>query len=176
MNRTCHQNYKYDIYEILHDQEAIEPRFIPQAMILSKTLNGVSKIVHELNQMFGNDYAVSISGKSKINAEGLKAFTDGKHRVAVTCKVGLEGYNNTNVTLCVFMRKIVTGKIMFSQFVGRCIRIKRGLPEINGKVVTDRTIGRVISYKKFDLEKQLQVYEEMDEVITSSDLVLGEDE
>lgn len=176
MNRVRHQEYMSDIFENLTAQGRKENRFVPQAMVLASGRDEVCRIVNELNRAYGPEYAVGVSGSSKHIAKGLKDFTAGKYRVAVTCKVGLEGYDNTNVTLCVIMRKIITGKIMFSQFVGRCMRIRRDLSKIKGQHKDDRSTGKIISYKKYDQEKLKIEYESMDENIASNDPCDEDDE
>ncbi len=142
-------------------------------MVLTRTSAEVEWIVKELDACNYKDYAIGIS-ETNVIRDALKDFTNGKHRVAVTCRVGLGGYHNTSVTLCVVMRRIVTGKIMFSQFVGRCMRIKRGLEKINGEDVVDRTVGMVISYEGYEQEGKRIDYEEIDRVIANDDPNDGE--
>lgn len=175
MNRMDHGGYVHDINAILEEQQEIEDRFVPQAMVLAKGRDEVFKIVEELNDEFGRNFAVGISGETKRIAEGLRDFSEGRYRVAVTCKVGLEGYDNTKVTLCVILRKITTGKIMFSQFVGRCMRIRRGLGEVRGREKCDRNVGKVVSYKIYEQEKLRREYESMEEIIAGMDPVDEED-
>ncbi len=169
MDRMDPEGYIHDINGILEEQREMEDRFVPQAMVLAKGRDEVFKIVEELNDEFGRNYAVAISGETKRIAEGLRDFTEGKFRVAVTCKVGLEGYDNTKVTLCVILRKITTGRIMFSQFVGRCMRMRRELGEIDGREVRDRNVGMVVSYEIYEQEKLMREYQGLDEVIAEED-------
>ncbi len=156
-----------DLLAVLGEQEKAEPRFKPQAMVLAKGREHVHEIVGQINHRAGHIIAVGICGHAETIKNGLDEFNAGAVQVAVTCKVGLEGYNNTSVSVCVIARKIVTGYVMFSQFVGRCMRIKRGLPRINGLEVADRSVGKVFSYKHYELENVKRFYDGMDEFVST---------
>ncbi len=53
------------------------------------------------------------------------------------------------MTLCVILRKLVNGRILFAQFVGRC---KRMHLDLRGNV-PDRTESLIYSYPEFGQQK-----------------------
>lgn len=107
-----------------------------------------------LTQHFNDpNFAVAILGsecnlnKRRASSEKtpLEKFTAGEYRVAITCGVALEGYDNSKVTVCVILRKIVTGRILFTQFVGRCKRMH----QMKEGEKLDQSVGTVFSYCEF---------------------------
>lgn len=132
----------------------------PQAMILVQLIKEAETIVRLLNKQAGNHkYATSVLGGRK---NPTKAFDEGKYKVAVTCGVAREGYDNSNVILCVVLRNIGMGTVMLEQFIGRCLRLNRTL---NSQQI-DRSLGIALSYPQFRAKK---VYENMKKVIADHD-------
>lgn len=137
------KNLLQDIQEILSDNKKLEPRFEPQAMVLVFRKKEAFQMAQEMNHKTKNkNFAVAVTSD---RPEALEEFTKGSFRVAITCGIAKEGYDNSNVVACVIHRRIVTSRILFQQFVGRCNRINTGL----GGEPTDRSIGVVRSYKVF---------------------------
>lgn len=161
------ENLAVDISRILNEHARNETRFIPQAMVLVRTMKEAKDLTMKLNRILKNDkFATAVlaenSSKKKRSSDGtrltpLEEFTNGNVRVAFTCGVATVGYDNTKVTLCVILRKIVEGRVLFAQFVGRCKRMQRGL---NGRT-PDRSVSTVFSYPEFEQKK---MWDEMDQL------------
>lgn len=177
---------KHDIYEILdkhlaqetraEDSFSKEQKHQPQAMILVRTKIEAKEVAAQL----GDEATFVVSEKSsKQNtedfSEGIKEllfyqifhffkflyilFT-GRKRIAVVCGMLKEGYDNSNVTLAVILRNCQS-RVLFEQFVGRCMRMRRTL---TGKQV-DKTTGIVLSYQHF---KQRKMWEKRLEMASHS--------
>lgn len=149
----------FNLYWIFADHRRKEGRFVQQAMILVRKITEATTVAKALNEKIGDPtFAIAILGsecspKQKPGETApstpLSKFTAGEYRVAVTCGVALEGYDNDKISLCVILRKIVSGRILFTQFVGRCKRMKK---KLEGNVL-DRTVATVFSYTEYGQKK-----------------------
>lgn len=157
--------FEQDLCELLAQQARSEPRFVHQAMVIVRTTNEATSVAEELNRSngnaTGNNYAVAIFGNKKATGEQIEEFTNGKYRIAVVCNLLNEGYNNPNVSVCVIRRKI-SSRILFEQFIGRCMRINLSIADVAIKPEAgvepprsraDRTVGKVLTYKQYDQKK-----------------------
>jgi len=88
-------------------------------------------------------------GNNKDNTK--KLFVKGKIRILVVCGKLLEGFDHKYVSVCGIARKISPkSKVLFAQFVGRCMR----------KIDTNDTVSaKVISHIIY---KQKNNYDAMD--------------
>lgn len=135
-----------DMEELFGRNRALAPDLdvMQQALVLVRTIDEAYRVVTFLNFLVPS-YAVAIV--SKADKANLEKFTRGEFRVGITCGIGTEGYDNANITLCVVLRHIRIGRVLFPQFVGRCMRLKR----VNHQV--DKYTGYVLSYRQFDQRK-----------------------
>ncbi|OXA49483.1 putative ATP-dependent helicase IRC3 [Folsomia candida] len=132
-----------DIAEILGKHEGQERREkSPQAMILVGDTYQAKDVANGLGECA--TYIIADKNRDK----NLKDFTKGVKKIAVVCGMCREGYDNSNVTLVVFLRKCQSS-VLFEQFCGRCIRMHRGLIGKN----PDKTVATVLSYKHFEQSK-----------------------
>lgn len=135
----------------MHDER--EQRIKHQALILVR-LTDEAKILAETLNEFEKNFAVAIYSSEAVG-ENIKAFTNGTFRVGIVCGMLLEGYDNNKVSLCIILRK-VGSKILFNQFVGRCLR----MATFEGQE-KDRTKAKVLSFKAFGQQK---MWEQMNEI------------
>ncbi|OXA47210.1 uncharacterized protein LOC110855792 isoform X3 [Folsomia candida] len=150
-----------DIDEALGRHVAQENRNVgehsPQAMILVTTM----KQAEETAEALGRDATFVISA-----AEGdanLKQFNKGDKKIAVVCGMLREGYDNSRVTLVVFIRNCGS-RVLFEQFCGRCIRMNRNLANVTrSEMGKDKTIGTILSYQCYPGIKKF--WEERDKPI-----------
>jgi len=98
----------------------------------------------------GNEATYIIAeGREDERRKKLKSFTKGEKKIGVVCGMLLEGYDNSNVTVCVILRKCQSS-VLFEQFVGRCIRMRRDLPgALRTGRMNDRATATVLSYDHF---------------------------
>uniref|UniRef100_A0A914CG84 Helicase ATP-binding domain-containing protein n=1 Tax=Acrobeloides nanus TaxID=290746 RepID=A0A914CG84_9BILA len=87
-----------------------------------------------------------IKDSSKINE---KNFTNGKHQIMFVCGKLIEGYSNSKVSVCVILRN-VRSTIMFTQFVGRCLRLNEKRKEDNIAKQTQEVTAQILSLKRHD--------------------------
>jgi superfamily II DNA or RNA helicase len=113
-------------------------------MILVQLRDEATSLAHSLNQITGNDlFACAIVG-GRNGDENTRRFRDGDYNVAIVCKKLLEGFDNSNVSICVIIRN-VRSRVLFNQFVGRCVRMSELL---DGRV--DTVNAEVISFQRFN--------------------------
>lgn len=144
----------HGIIEILlqrHDND--EPRIKHQALILVRLTDEANSLAANLNQL-EDRFAVAISS-SKHTEEKIAAFTRGTYRVGIVCGMLLEGYDNNKVSVCIILRK-VGSKVVFNQFVGRCLRMTTFAGH-----ECDRTKADVLSFELFN---QRQMWNQMDQL------------
>jgi type I site-specific restriction endonuclease len=130
-----------DIDTQLAKHRAQEPRGdrLPQAMILVNSVKECKKLAQGL----GSDATYIVADKESI--KNLENFTKGDKRIGIVCGMLREGYDNSNVTLVVILRKC-RSRVLFEQISGRCMRIRR---DLTGKAV-DKAVGTVMSYDHFE--------------------------
>lgn len=97
----------------------------------------------------------------KKTERNLRKFEEpgGEYRILVTCGKCNEGYDNSDVSVCVFLR-IVRSSNMFNQFVGRCTRLSMPI-EINnnGNIMTDPVVASIRSVRCFEIGKMWKEYD-----------------
>jgi len=130
-----------DIEEILNkhnSQERRNPKH--QAMVLVNTIAEAKMIAEGLGP------AATVIVSDKDSKTTLTKFTKGEDntKIAVVCGMLREGYDNSNVSLVVFLRKCKS-RVLFEQFCGRCVRMNR---ELTGKD-PDKAVGTILSYQHF---------------------------
>lgn len=134
-----------------HDND--EPRIKHQALILVRLTDEAHSLATNLNEL-EDKFAVAISS-SKHTEENISAFTSGTYRVGIVCAMLREGYDNNKVSVCIILRK-VGSKVVFNQFVGRCLR----MTTFDGHQY-DRTAADVLSFEAFN---QRQMWNQMDQL------------
>jgi superfamily II DNA or RNA helicase len=108
-----------DIHYVLDMHDAQEPSIKHQAMVLVY-LTDEARIAAQLMKKTTYHTSDKKTDVSKIAFDK----NDGTYRILVVCGKLLEGYDNSNISVCVILRK-VGSQILFNQFVGRCLRISR---------------------------------------------------
>uniref|UniRef100_A0AC34QS19 Helicase C-terminal domain-containing protein n=2 Tax=Panagrolaimus sp. JU765 TaxID=591449 RepID=A0AC34QS19_9BILA len=99
---------------------------VHKAMVLVRSDKDYTKeIVDRLNKIPELNFKAVFCTSDQPSKKHLKEFkeTDDK-RIMVVCKRLTEGYDNSNVSVCAILRNIGSD-ILFSQFVGRCIRVSK---------------------------------------------------
>jgi len=121
-----------------------------QGMILCHTKDFAEAVCALINanvQRHGK--AVTLHGDT--SKGNLKKFTAGDYRFLVTCGKACEGYDNKKVSVVGVLRNI-TARVLFTQFVGRCVRKLYPTETIHGKIVS------------LDAHKQRKLYEGLNEL------------
>ena len=89
---------------------------------------------------------------SKKESDGyLEDFNknDDKYRIIFVCGRLLEGYDNPNISVCVILRN-VTSKLLFSQFIGRCMRKSSESDKIKGCILSYTCFNQKPLWEEFD--------------------------
>lgn len=138
-----------DVKDILKKHRRQEPREKhPQAMILVATKVEAKAVAAGLGPT-----ATFIIADNQME-RNLSAFTKKEKTIAVVCGMLREGYDNSSVTLVVFLRKCKSS-VLFEQFCGRRIRMHRLLTGKN----PDKTVATVMSYTYFGQRKMWEARE-----------------
>ncbi|KAJ6637312.1 51.5 kDa protein [Pseudolycoriella hygida] len=134
------------INQTLDEHDQLEPSVQHKAMVLVQDKEQAEK---EATSFQNATYFTS----DKRTGRNLKQFENSTRRILFVCGSLLEGYDNPDVSLCVILRKVgVLG--LFTQFVGRCIRVSKNLP--NNR--TDPVEAVVASVYEFAQETNFNDY------------------
>ncbi|UJR07752.1 hypothetical protein I4U23_012036 [Adineta vaga] len=142
-----------EILRILNEHDECDRNVHHQAMILMKEKNETKRFATEINNKVNRNIAASYTGDTKNSNSVLQQFENEQIRILVVCGKLLEGYDRKQVSLCVIARNVQpTSKVLFAQFVGRCLRKIRA---------DDPVEGIVLSHVYY---KQRQNYENLNEI------------
>lgn len=86
-------------------------------MILARTTEEVDEIFAVINQL-GDSAAAYYGGKGE---RDFSKFKKGNKRFLVVCGKCLEGFDQNRISVLGILRK-VQSKVLFAQFLGRCVR------------------------------------------------------
>uniref|UniRef100_A0A914Q7R7 Helicase ATP-binding domain-containing protein n=1 Tax=Panagrolaimus davidi TaxID=227884 RepID=A0A914Q7R7_9BILA len=142
----------FEIKEVLSKQDNVVTNVCHKAMILvKKDKVYTQEMAQRLTDMPNLDLKATycISNVQSIRNYELFDKNDNRTRIMVVCQKLTEGYDNHNVSVCAVLRNIGSD-ILFSQFVGRCIRVShdRNNPHLND--VTAKVYGPKGMWDKFD--------------------------
>ncbi|CAF1086507.1 unnamed protein product [Adineta ricciae] len=125
-----------EILRILDKHDQCDNVVQHQAMVLMKEKNDTTSFATQLNKISPNS-AASYTGDTKNSNSVLQRFENGQLRVLVVCGKLLEGYDRKQVSLCVIARNVQPqSKVLFTQFVGRCLRKIRPDDPVDGTILT----------------------------------------
>jgi superfamily II DNA or RNA helicase len=150
-----------DINDILLEHDLLMPEVRHKAMVLVFKIEMAITVARKLNKA-----TYCTSEKSTDRNKEIFDQNNDTYRVLVVCGKLLEGYDNSNISLCVILRN-VGSLITFTQFVGRCLRISPG-------VNTDRVKAVVLSYSGFNQREMWDKYEQIDNQIANNDPIEDE--
>ena len=139
-----------EIEEVLDRHDGEQPDVKHQAMILTHQITEANEIMTIYNALFPNK-AVTHAGTG--TSSHFNEFIAGKRRAVVVCGKALEGFNQPSVSVCCILRNVApTSRVLFAQFVGRCVRKTS---------VNDTVVAEVISHIK---HKQKGNYDQLDQL------------
>lgn len=142
----------------LEEQDEKENRFKHQAMVLVSDKTKAKKLAEKFNSEVPNSASAIVGGSKDYKIQqAIKNFSNGEFRVAVVCRMLLEGFDNPSVSICAIHRRL-SSRPLFEQFIGRCLRRKR----FQNANELDRTRAVVLSYKQFKQEEHFQAQEGVD--------------
>jgi superfamily II DNA or RNA helicase len=107
-----------DITSFLDEHDRLESKVTHKAMVLVKASKQEAVYVAKF---LGNATYYTSDKKAKSHK---KDFEEDKCRILVVCGSLVEGYDNSDVSVCVILRH-VRRIVIFTQFVGRCLRTSR---------------------------------------------------
>jgi superfamily II DNA or RNA helicase len=150
-----------DINNILSEHDRQQPQVYHKAMVLVFKVETAITVARNLKKATYCTSDESTDRNKKIFDENNDTY-----RVLVVCGKLLEGYDNSNISLCVILRN-VRSLITFTQFVGRCLRVSPGLN-------IDRVKAIVLSYSGFNQKEMWQKYQQIDHQIANNDPIEDE--
>ncbi|XP_021957724.1 uncharacterized protein LOC110853719 [Folsomia candida] len=130
------------ILEIINDHDRQVPGVQHKAMVL---VNTIAEAEDGSAAMDRSTYYTSQDG-----TQNLRAFENGLYRILFVCGRLLEGYDNSEISVCVILRNVGSPGI-FTQFVGRCIRT-------NPKDGSDTVTAVVLSPEVYKQQKNFNEY------------------
>lgn len=158
----------------LHDVDADDPRiFVPvinsminalqahdatrpanmadryQGMILCRSKEQAKKVRDEINRVHGPEVAGCYVNGVPGSDAAFKAFQAGRSQILVTCGKACEGYDNKRVSVVGILRN-VRSRVLFNQFVGRCVRKLLPQETIKGVVVSHAIHGQAAMMETLD--------------------------
>uniref|UniRef100_A0AC34RH11 Helicase ATP-binding domain-containing protein n=1 Tax=Panagrolaimus sp. JU765 TaxID=591449 RepID=A0AC34RH11_9BILA len=112
----------FKMEEKLNAQDDVVKNIHHKAMVLTKKAKkDAEDMTDRFNSIRGLQATFCTSDpEGKTNLRNFKK--DGNIRIMVVCQKLTEGYDNSDVSMCVILRNIGSD-ILFNQFVGRCIRV-----------------------------------------------------
>uniref|UniRef100_A0AC35GLX4 Helicase ATP-binding domain-containing protein n=1 Tax=Panagrolaimus sp. PS1159 TaxID=55785 RepID=A0AC35GLX4_9BILA len=142
----------FKIKEVLIQQDNVVTNVCHKAMILvKKDKIYTEQMAQRLTNMPTLDLKATycISNVQSIRNYELFDKNDSRTRIMVVCQKLTEGYDNHNVSVCAVLRNIGSD-ILFSQFIGRCIRVShdRNNPHLND--VKAKVYGPKGMWDRFD--------------------------
>jgi superfamily II DNA or RNA helicase len=150
-----------DINNILSEHDRQQPQVYHKAMVLVFKVETAITVARNLKKATYCTSDESTDRNKKIFDENNDTY-----RVLVVCGKLLEGYDNSNISLCVILRN-VRSLITFTQFVGRCLRVSPGLN-------IDRVKAIVLSYSGFNQTEMWNKYQQIDDQIANNDPIEDE--
>jgi len=139
----CGSLHKY-IQDNLKEHNEQEKTIKHQAMVLVRLTSEATDLACSLNKISENaSFACAIIG-DRNGDDKTRRFREGDFKVAIVCKKLLEGFDNSNVSICVIIRN-VRSRVLFNQFVGRCLRIS-DFPDKH----SDEVVAQIMSFQKYE--------------------------
>ena len=127
----------------LRDHDMSHQGVFHQAMILCQTTDTINPI--SLFVRLYNENIIEVRDRceqyiSTTNVNIRNDFTDGRFRTIVICGSLLEGFDHRNVSVVGIIRNL-RSKILFSQFVGRALRLIDEHDHLTAQIITDPRFG-----------------------------------
>ncbi|CAF0863255.1 unnamed protein product [Adineta steineri] len=142
-----------EILKILDEHDRQDPSVKHQAMVLTKDKEEAKQFTKQLKLTAKQDIAESYTGDTKSPDSILQKFENAQIRVLVVCGKLLEGYDRKQISVCAIVRRVAPkSKVLFTQFVGRCLRKVR---------LDDPVDGRILSHVYYQQQKN---YNNLNEV------------
>jgi len=127
-----------------HNQQVQGAQY--QALILvTNSTTAVERCSLIINAKCGEEISAPYHSKKDLeeNFQGFHKFS--KFKILVVCGKLLEGYDNSNITVVGIVRN-VSSKVVFSQFVGRCLRNSNDAVPIQAAIVAHRSNNQEKNY------------------------------
>ncbi|KAJ3189332.1 hypothetical protein HDU85_002961 [Gaertneriomyces sp. JEL0708] len=124
------------------------------SMILVYTIDQADGVVDIINTRYPNvahtvPKAVAYHGKS--GTEGFKAFREGGRKFLVLCGKATEGFDRPEVSVVGILRNVAaSSRVLFNQFVGRCVRRKGADDVITAWVVSHVRHAQEPNFRNMD--------------------------
>ncbi len=146
-----------------HDQQ--DPSIKHQAMVLTQQTENFNA-ARDFERIYGDDCRLFIKGSGN---RILRDFNAHQFSTLIIIKRLLEGYDNHNVSVVAIVRNVApTSQILFTQFVGRAVRIAH-VNRPGGQA--DPVTAVIISHIRHNQQRN---YDNFDK-IAEDDLVVDED-
>jgi superfamily II DNA or RNA helicase len=149
-----------EIMTILKTHDRIHPAFSHQAMIICHLVDEVDRVVDVVNELYKRDEAlpVAVAYHGRSRSDGFMSFCadNAIPRLLVVCGKATEGFDRRQVSAVGILRKISpTSSVLFSQFVGRCVR-RMGLDDpCTAMVVSHPFYKQRSNFDKLDVLAEL---------------------
>ena len=114
------------------------------------SIEHANKVADDLNKVFGDGYAVAVSGESKNQKDILDDHKAGKFKAIINADLLVEGWNNPACVTCVMLRDTIS-PIIETQAPGRVMRLDPNNPFKIAFVINTVDIGRPFSLTFADI-------------------------
>jgi len=140
-----------------------------QAMVLVDRRIVATNLSNSLCRLSGAQSEANTFAKAVIGDTNGETFTtefvEGKFKVAIVCGKLMEGFDNSNVSLCIILCK-VKSLLTFNQFIGRCQRMSEltegRVDTVNGKIISFPQFGQRDMWKR-NHDEYIQVVDPEDD-------------
>uniref|UniRef100_A0A914YG57 Helicase ATP-binding domain-containing protein n=1 Tax=Panagrolaimus superbus TaxID=310955 RepID=A0A914YG57_9BILA len=165
LNDIDFHRFAMKIKAALQEQDMDAGKVYHKAMILvKKNKHYTMEMAAKFNALNDLDLKATFCTSDPESEKNLTLF-DKKNkdiRIMVICQKLTEGYDNSNVSVCVILRNIGSS-ILFSQFVGRCIRISHDRENCETADVKAKVYGPQDMWDKYDKNATEDPDDNMDE-------------
>ncbi|CAF1279142.1 unnamed protein product [Adineta steineri] len=114
------------IQQKLAEHDQIDSTIRHQAMVLTHTITEATMVKDIYNNLFppiNGQKKPAVTYVGQDNGSNLIEFKKGNRCVMVVCGKALEGFDCNRVSVCAILRNVQpASKVLFPQFVGRCVR------------------------------------------------------
>lgn len=136
------------ILRLLEEHDKKDYTVTHQAIILTRKISEAIDMVEKINTI---QPSVAVAYCGTIGKSVVEEFKQNKFKIIVVCGRLLEGFDRSSISVAAIHRNVQPeSRVLFTQFVGRCIRMAHKNDPVTAHVVSHVSFSQESNFNSFD--------------------------